>query len=189
MDGILVALIVIGGLLVLLALYLIASYNGLVVIRNQVKNAWSQIDIQLKRRFDLIPNLVNTVKGYLKHESEIFTKIAQARTAGLGATTPGQAAAADSALTASLRQLFAVVENYPELKASQNMRELQEELTSTENKISFARQLYNDVVLQHNNKLQVFPTNIIAGMFQFKPAEFFQVETAAERQNVKVELF
>lgn len=177
--------VVVLGLIV--AVFFISTYNGLIRLRNQVKNAWSQIDVQLKRRFDLIPNLVATAKGYLKHEKEVFENIAAARSTGMAATTPAQAAAADTALTASLRQLFAVVENYPELKANQNMMAIQEELTSTENKISFSRQLYNDTVLQYNNQLQVFPTNVIAGMFQFKAEEYFQVENAAERQNVKVE--
>ncbi len=187
MGAFLVGLIVLGGIALIAIFYFIGTYNGLVALRNQVKNAWSQIDIQLKRRYDLIPNLVNTVKGYMKHESEIFTKLAAARSAAQAATTPGAVAAANNEITASLRQLFAVVENYPDLKANQNMLDLQEELTATENKISFARQNYNDNVMTFNNKIESFPSNMIAGMFQFQKAEFFEVENAAERQNVKVE--
>lgn len=178
------------GAFVLIALWFAAVYNGLIALRNQVKNAWSQIDIQLKRRYDLIPNLVNTVKGFMKHEKDIFEKIATARQAAMAAGASGNVAAtaqAEGALAAAMRPLFALVENYPDLKSNQNVQSLMEELTSTENKVSFSRQLYNDVVTQFNTKLESFPTNVIAGMFQFKAAEFFQVENAVERQAVKVE--
>lgn len=183
------ALIVLG-VLVVIALWFAGVYNSLIALRNQVKNAWSQIDIQLKRRYDLIPNLVNTVKGFMKHEKDIFEKIATSRQAAMAAGAAGnvrETAVAEAALSAAMRPLFALVESYPDLKSNQNVQSLMEELTSTENKISFSRQLYNDVVTQFNTKLESFPTNVIAGMFQFKAADFFQVENALERQAVKVE--
>ncbi len=178
-------LIVVVVVVVLLVVLFIAAYNALVVKRNRVKNGWHQIDVQLKRRIDLIPNLVETVKGYAKHEKELFEKVTEARAAVMKAHGPAESAKANNMLTDTLKSLFAVVENYPELKANQNFLKLQEELTSTENKISFARQFYNDVVMDFNNKSQVFPSNIVAGMFSFKPAEFYTVPEA-EREAPKV---
>ncbi|MFH0887891.1 MAG: LemA family protein [Planctomycetota bacterium] len=178
------------GLVVIIVLWLIGTYNGLVGLRNTVKNAWSQIDVQLKRRYDLIPNLVNTVKGYAKHESSTFEKVTQARSACMQASASGniaEQAKAEGFLTQALKSLFAVAEAYPELKANQNFLALQEELTTTENKISFARQFYNDGVMQFNNKIQMFPSNVVAGMFGFKESEFFNVENPEERKAVKVE--
>ena len=171
---------------VLIVLWFVAAYNGLVGWRNAVKNAWSQIDVQLKRRHDLIPNIVETVKGYAKHEREIFENVARARSACLAATDTKGRVDAENFLSQTLKSLFAVVENYPELKANQNFMRLQEELTSTENKISFARQFYNDTVMTYNTKIQTVPTNIVAGMFNFTPEQFFQV-AEAEKENVKVQ--
>lgn len=177
-------------LVVIVGLWIVGAYNGLVGLRNTVKNAWAQIDVQLKRRYDLIPNLVETVKGYAKHESSTFEKVTQARSACMQASASGnvaEQAKAEGFLTQALKSLFAVAEAYPELKANQNFLALQEELTATENKISFARQFYNDNVMQFNNKTQMFPSNVIAGMFGFKESEFFNVETPEERKAVKVE--
>ncbi|MGQ9679030.1 MAG: LemA family protein [bacterium] len=158
----------------------------LVRSRNRVQNGWHQIDVQLKRRIDLIPNLVETVKGYAAHEKEIFEKVAEARQQAIGAKGPAEAARANNQLSDTLKTLFAVVENYPDLKANQNFLKLQEELSHTENNISFARQFYNDVVMEFNNRVQMFPSNIIAGMFGFKPAEFYTVPEA-EREAPKVQ--
>ncbi|MCX7732583.1 MAG: LemA family protein [candidate division WOR-3 bacterium] len=180
MIGIIIAII--AGLLILLV---IGSYNLLVSSRNRVKNGWHQIDVQLKRRIDLIPNLVETVKAYAAHEREVFEKIAEARNQAINARGPGEAARADSQLTSTLKTLFALVENYPDLKANQNFMRLQEELTHTENKIAFARQFYNDVVLDYNNRVQMFPTNIIAALFRFQPAEFYEIPET-EREVPKV---
>lgn len=165
----------------------IAIYNALVRLRNQVKNAWSQIDVQLKRRHDLIPNLVETAKGYMTHERETLENVTKAR--NLASQSSGGAGAqgqTEGNLGRALGQFFLVVENYPELKANENFLALQEELTSTENKIGFSRQFYNDQVLQSNNKIQMFPSNIIAGMFNFKEAEFFELEDEAEREVPQV---
>jgi LemA protein len=183
-----IALWVILGIIVILVLMMIGMYNGLVRLRNRVKNAWAQIDVQLKRRFDLIPNLIETVKGYMHHERETMEAVTQARAAvqqasGGGAAARGQA---EGVLGAALGRLFAVAEAYPDLKANQNFLALQEELTSTENKISFSRQYYNDSVLQFNNKIQVFPSNMIAGMFGFKEDEFFEVTVPEQREAPKV---
>ena len=180
-----VALIVVVVVLGLLVLIAIGIYNSLIVRRNRVKNGWHQIDVQLKRRIDLIPNLVETVKGYAAHEKEIFEKVAEARSMAMGAKTPAESAKANNALTETLKSLFAVVENYPNLKANENFAKLQEELTTTENKISFARQFYNDVVMDFNNKIQMFPSNIVATMFRFQAAEFYTVPEA-EREAPKV---
>ena len=172
-----VAVIVIIVVLVVLGIGLAVSYNGLVGRRNRVDNAWSQIDVQLKRRHDLIPNLVESVKDYMSYEQETITNVTKARTAAIdaGAQGPQAQAQAENTLTQSLKSLFAVVENYPDLKANQNVMSLQEELTATENKISFARQFYNDSVLAYNNKVQQFPSNILAGMFNFTGRQFFAV--------------
>ena len=174
---------------VLLGLILMGMYNGLVSRRNEAKNSWSQIDVQLKRRYDLIPNLVETVKGYMKHESETLENVIKARQQAVdlrNAGNIGELMKADGALTQSLGRLFAVAEGYPDLKANQNMLSLQEELASTENRIGFARQAYNDAVMKMNNGIEQFPTNIIAGMFNFKQGEFFEVESQEERKAVKV---
>ena len=167
-------------------LALIAIYNGLVGARNRVANAFSQIDVQLKRRYDLIPNLVETVKGYAAHEKETLERVVQARQQAIAATGVAKQAAAENMLTGALRQLFALSEAYPNLKANENFSQLQEELTSTENKISFARQYYNNTVENYNTRLQRFPTVVIAGMFGFTAAEFFEMENPAEREPVKV---
>jgi LemA protein len=174
-----IALWIILAIVVLLLLIFGGTYNRLVALRNRIDNAWSQIGVQLKRRYDLIPNLVNTVKGYAAHEKEIFEKVAEARNAAISAKSVPDQAQAENQITGALRQLFAVVENYPDLKANQNFLALQEELTATEGRIAFARQFYNDTVLSYNNKVQQFPSRIVAGMFNFQPREFFQVEEAA----------
>jgi LemA protein len=165
----------------------IGIYNSLVRLRNRVKNAWSQIDVQLKRRHDLIPNLVETAKGYMKHEKETLENITQARSQAMGAGSVGERSKAEGALSGAISKFFVVVENYPDLKANQNFLSLQEELTSTENRIGFARQSYNDQVLFFNNKIQMFPSSIVAGMFSFKLEEFFEIKAAAEREVPKVD--
>ena len=174
-----IAVWIIIGVVVLLLLWAIATYNRLIRYRNQIDNAWSQIDDQLRRRYDLIPNLVNTVKGYAAHEKQIFENVTAARSAGINATTVGEQAQAENQITQALRQLFAVVENYPDLKANENFLELQEELTSTEGRIAFARQFYNDQVLGYNNVVQQFPSNIVANVGNFQLREFFEIEEAA----------
>jgi len=181
-----IALGIIGGLIVLVIFFVIGIYNALVRLRNQVDNSWSQIDVQLKRRHDLIPNLVETAKGYMTHERETFETITKARSQAMGATNVADSAKAEGALGEALSKFMLVVENYPELKANQNFLALQEELTSTENKISFARQSYNDQVLGFNNKIQMFPSNIIAGMFAFTKRDFFEIEDAAQREVPEV---
>ncbi len=173
-------------IIVLLVLWWVGMYNSLIQARNQVKNAWSQIDVQLKRRHDLIPNLIETAKGYVKHERGTLEAITQARSAAMQAAGPAAAAKAEGALSDAMSKFFLVVENYPDLKANQNFLALQEELSSTENKIGFARQFYNDQVLSFNNKIQSVPTNIVAGMFNFQASEFFQVESAEEKAVPKV---
>jgi LemA protein len=179
---------VIIGIVVILLFIIVGLYNGLVRLRNQVKNAWAQIDVQLKRRFDLIPNLMETVKGYMKHERETLEAVTNARNmaqqvAGAGA---GERGKAEGLLGQALGRLLAVAENYPDLKANQNFLALQEELTSTENKISFSRQYYNDSVLRFNNKIQMVPSNIVAGIFNFQLGEFFEIEVPEEREAPKV---
>jgi len=186
MGSALIALIVIAVILVVFVLALIAIYNSLVRLRNQVDNAWSQIDVQLKRRHDLIPNLIETAKGYMKHERETFEAITEARSKAMGARNVSEASQAEGQLGEALSKFMLVVENYPDLKANQNFLALQEELTSTENKIAFARQSFNDQVLSFNNKIQMFPSNIIAGMFGFTKRDFFEIEVAAEREVPKV---
>ena len=183
-----IGIIIIIGIVVVLAIVFIAIYNKLVRLRNQVKNAWAQIDVQLKRRYDLIPNLVETVKGYMKHERETLEAVTQARNLAQQAASSGAGARAkaEGTLDAALSRLLAVVERYPDLKANQNFLALQEELTSTENKIGFSRQFYNDSVLRYNNQTQVFPSSVIASMAGFKAGEFFEVTEAAEREAPKV---
>ena len=179
----LIALIVIAVIVV----WVISAYNGLVSSRTKTKNSWSQMDVQLQRRFDLIPNLVETVKGYMSHESEVFTKVAELRTAWANSTTVKEKAELDNQISGTLKTIMAVSENYPELKANQNFAELQEEIRNTENKISYARQFYNDSVTIYNTKLEVFPTNIIANIFHFEAAELFRVDSEEARKNVKVD--
>ncbi|HSL89131.1 MAG TPA: LemA family protein [Ignavibacteriaceae bacterium] len=180
------AVIIILVIIVALALFLVSIYNSLIQLRNRVKNAWSQIDVQLKRRHDLIPNLIETVKGYMKHEREIMENITKYRSQAMDAGSVGEKAKAESLLSGALGQLRVQIENYPDLKANQNFLVLQEELTGTENRISFSRQAYNDQVLFFNNKIQMFPSNIIAGMFGFKEEEFFQIEDQREKEVPKV---
>lgn len=174
------------GVVVILILWVIATYNGLVVRRNRVNESWSDIDVQLKRRYDLIPNLVEAVKGYMKHERETLESVTAARTAAMGAKTMAEHARAENMLTETLKSLFAVAENYPDLKASQNFLQLQDELSDTENKIQAARRFFNQNVLDLNNKLQTFPSSVIAHTFSFKAREFFEVTEAAAREAVKV---
>ena len=174
-------------IVVILVIAIISMYNDLVSRRVKVDNAWSQIDVQLQRRFDLIPNFVETVKGYAAPESETFEKITELRTSWANAQTVTEKAELDNQLSGALKTIMAVSENYPDLKANQNFSELSEELRNTENKISFSRQFYNDNVTMYNEKLQLFPSNIIANMFNFKPRELFAVENNEARKNVKVD--
>jgi LemA protein len=182
--------IIIGAIIIILLIIYIANYNGLVGLRNQMKNAWAQIDVQLKRRHDLIPNLIETVKGYAAYERGTLEAVTNARNLAQSAASSGagvaERAKAEGELSSALARLLAVVENYPNLKANQNFLALQEELTSTENKISFSRQYYNDSVLKFNNKTQMFPSNIIASMSGFKEGEFFEVKSTEEREVPKV---
>jgi LemA protein len=193
MTGALIFLAVV----VLTVLFLVSIYNRLVTYRNRYKNAFAQIDVQLKRRYDLIPNLVETAKGYLKHERETLEAVIQARNqaagaAGRAAAHPGDAAvmaglgSAEGALAGALGKFFALAESYPDLKANQTMAQLMEELTSTENKVSFSRQAFNDAVTLYNNAREVFPNSVIAGMFAFQPAVLFEVENAAEKEAIRV---
>ena len=158
-----------------------------VSLRQKVKNGWSQIDVQLQRRFDLIPNLVVTVKGYMEHESDVLTKVAELRTSWANATSVKEKSELDGELSGALKTIMAVSENYPELKANENFSQLQEELQNTENKIAFSRQFYNDITTKYNTKLEVVPSNIIASMFHFEPAELFEAESQEARKNVKVD--
>ncbi len=188
--SVLTILIIVGAVAVVLILWVVGVYNKLVRLMNAVKNAWSQIDVQLKRRHDLIPNLVETAKGYMQHERETLENVVKARNLAQGASQkeagPAEQGAVESGLNKALSSFFVVVERYPDLKANQNFLALQEELSSTENRISFARQAYNDSVMTFNNSVQMFPGNMVAGMFNFKKADFFEVETAAEREVPKV---
>ena len=172
------------GVLILLAIYFVGLYNGLIRARNQTKNGWAQIDVQLKRRHDLIPNLVETAKGYMKHEAETLEKVVVARNQAVSARGPRQAGAAEGALTGALSGFFGLVEQYPDLKANQNFLALQEELASTENRIGFARQAYNDAATRYNNKREVFPASLISGGFE--PADLFEIADAAERNAPQV---
>ncbi len=174
-------------IIVVLIIAVIAIYNNLVNLRQKVKNSWSQIDVQLQRRFDLIPNLVETVKTYMKHEDEVLTRVAELRTSWANAGTVAEKAKLDDQLSGALKTIMAVSENYPDLKANQNFSELQQELQNTENKISFSRQFYNDSVTMYNTKLEVVPSNIIASIFKFKPEELFKTESEEARKNVKVD--
>lgn len=171
----------------ILIIWLIVIFNGLVVLRNRAKEAWSDINVQLKRRYDLIPNLVETVKGYAKHEKGLFENVTKARTAALGAKGPAEQAKAENMLSGALKTLFAVSENYPQLRASENFQKLQDELTDTENKIESSRRFYNGNVRDLNIKIESFPSNIIAGMFGFKQMELFELEEVEAKKPVKVQ--
>lgn len=181
MVGIIVLVVI-----AVLAIWIVAVYNGLIRLKNRVDEAWSDIGVQLKRRYDLIPNLINTVKGYATHERELFEKVTQARTTAMGAQTPHDKEQAENMLSGTLKSLFAVAENYPDLKANQNFLELQRELTDTEDKIQASRRFYNGNVRDFNIKIEVFPNNIIAGMLKFAKREFFQIEEN-EQQSVNVQ--
>ncbi len=182
-----IGLLMILGIAVVVAIWVVGIYNGLVRLRNEVKNAWSQIDVQLKRRYDLIPNLLETVKGYMTHERETLEAVTKARQQAVNFNgSVADQAKMENMLSQTLKSLFAVAESYPDLKANQNFLALQEELTSTENKIAFSRQFYNDNVLTLNNKVEMFPSNIIAGMFSFSKADFFEVDSPEEKQAPKV---
>jgi LemA protein len=182
-----VAWIILVGLVVVIGLYLMGTYNGLVRARNEVKNAWSAIDVQLKRRYDLIPNLVETVKGYAGHERQTLEAVIKARQQAVSFTgNIEERAKVENALTQTLRSLFAVAEAYPDLKANQNFIALQEELSNTENKIGFSRQYYNDAAMRYKNRIEVFPSNIVAGMFNFHAEPFFQTESVTERTAPQV---
>ncbi|MBN2308351.1 MAG: LemA family protein [Candidatus Hydrogenedentes bacterium] len=179
---------IVAGLALVAAVAVIAIYNSLVRLKNHVENAWSQIDVQLKRRHDLIPNLVETVKGYMNHERETLEAVTRARGAAAAASGVQNQAAAENALGGALGRFFVAVEKYPDLKASQNFLALQEELASTENKIGFARQFYNDSVMRLNTKVQMFPSNLVAGVFRFNRAEFFEIDDAAARSAPEVKV-
>lgn len=178
--------LIIGIVVVVLVLIIVLLYNSLIRLRNQVKNSWAQIDVQLKRRNDLIPNLVETVKGYMKHEKSVLENITKARSAIMKADTLAGKAKASNMISDTLKSLFAVAENYPKLKANENFLQLQEELAGTENKISYARQHYNDMVMVYNTRIEVFPNNIFAKMLNFTKEALFQA-TEAEKKNVKVQ--
>ena len=182
-----IAIIVLAGLAVLIGVFLISTYNGLVKLRQRVQNAWSQVDVQLRRRYDLIPNLVNTVKGYAAHEKETLEKVTQARNMAIAAGSVGEQAQAENMLSGALKSLFAVAEAYPELKANTNFLQMQTELRDTENKIAFSRQFYNDTVQTFNTKIEIFPANLVAGMLGFSTVDYFNLEgepTAAQPVSV-----
>ncbi|MCX6998483.1 MAG: LemA family protein [Kiritimatiellaeota bacterium] len=176
------ALWILLGLIVVVVLWFLGAYNGLISLRNQVKNAWAQIDVQLKRRHDLIPNLIETAKGYVAHERGTLEAVTQARASAMTAQGAAQAAQAEGLLGSALSKFFAIAESYPDLKANQNFLALQEELASTENKISFARQFYNDRVMLFNTRIETVPTNLVANFGGFQKAEFFEIQAAAERE-------
>jgi LemA protein len=177
--------LIILAIVVILVIAVVVLYNGLVKLRNRIENAWSQIDVQLKRRYDLIPNLVETVKGYATHERETLEAVIQARNMAVSAEGVQDQAQAENILSGALKSLFAVSEAYPDLKANQNFLNLQEELTGTEGRIAYARQFYNDTVLRYNTKIQTFPAVVLAGMFRFTPREYFEAEPES-RENVQV---
>lgn len=183
MDTVLIVILVV---VVLIVLWLIGIYNSLIRLRNRVKEAWSDIDVQLKRRYDLIPNLVEAVKGYMKHEEGVLTKVTEARASAMNAKGIEEKGKAENMLSDTLKSLFAVAENYPDLKASQNFLQLQDEISDTENKIQASRRFYNGQVRDFNTKIEVFPNNLIAGMLKFKAWDFFAIENEEERENVKV---
>ena len=173
-------------IIAIIILYVVGAYNRLIRLRNRIENAWSQIDVQLKRRYDLIPNLIETVKGYAAHEREVFQKVTEARAKAINASSVKEQGQAENALTGTLKTLFAVAENYPELKANQNFLLLQEELAGTESKIAYARQFYNDSVMTYAMSCQTFPSSVIAGAFHFQEKEYFEIEEPAAREPVKV---
>jgi len=181
-----IVLLVIGAVVALFVLFFIFAYNSLVTLRMRIDNAWSQIDVQLKRRHDLIPNLVETVKGYTKHEKTVFEGVTKARAAALGAQSVSDKAKAEGQLSQALKSIFAVAEAYPQLQASANFKMLQEELSGIEGKIAYARQFYNDTVMSYNTSIQTVPTNIVAGMFKFTARDFFKADEG-EKENVKVQ--
>lgn len=186
MSPLIIMGLVLVGVGVMAGLWFLGTYNALVGMRNQVKNAWAQIDVQLKRRYDLIPNLVETVKGYAKHERETLERVVQARNQAMGAQGVAAKAGAEGELSGALSRLMVVVEQYPDLKANQNFLQVQEELTSTENKVSFSRQAYNDQVMRYNTRCQMVPANVVAGLGGFQPAELFEVKDGAQREAPKV---
>lgn len=183
-----IAFYVLVAAVILLIVWVITKYNSLIALRNQVTNGWKQIDVQLKRRHDLIPNLVSTVKGQMEFEQDTLEKVIQARNSAISAKGVADAAAKEDMLSSALSRLFALVENYPTLRSNENVKQLQEELTSTENKISFARQFYNDISTKFNIAQQVFPANLIASIFNFKTAELFEIQVAVEREVPTVNL-
>jgi LemA protein len=178
---------VVVGIVGLIVLWWIATYNRMIVLRNRIDNAWSQVDVQLRRRYDLIPNLVETVKGYAAHERQTFEEVTKARQAGIDARTVEDQAQAENLITQALRRLFAVAENYPQLRASENFMQLQEELSGTESKIAYARQFYNDTVLGYHNLIQSFPARLVASMGNFLKRDYFEIEEAAARGPVQVQ--
>ena len=182
MEGLWIILIV----LAVVAVFVVGIYNGLVRLRNRCDNSWAQVDVQLRRRYDLIPNLVETVKGYAQHEKETFQKVTEARAQAINAGNVQEQGQAENMLSGALKSLFAVSESYPELKANQNFMMLQEELAGTESKIAYARQFYNDTVMKFNTKQQVFPSNIIANMFNFQERDYFEIEEPEAKEPVKV---
>ncbi len=186
--GVCFSIVVIGLLAIvgLAIIFVIAIYNRLIVLRNRIDNSWAQIDVQLKRRYDLIPNLVETVKGYAKHEKTVFEEVTKARTQAINAGTVQEQSNAENMLTGALKSLFAVAENYPDLKANENFLMLQEELSGTESKIAYARQFYNDTVMKFNTTIQTFPNNLLAGMLGFNQRDYFEIEEAS-REAVKVD--
>jgi LemA protein len=177
---------VVAAILVVLGLVAVVLYNRLVRLRNRAENSWAQVDVQLRKRYDLIPNLVETVKGYASHERETFEEVTRARTAAQQATSVNQKAEAENMLTAAIGRLFAVAEAYPELRASENFQQLQAQLADVEGKIAIARQVYNDAVLSYDNALETVPTNIVAGMFNFEPRAYFEIEDPAVREAPSV---
>jgi len=183
MGGLIIVLVIIAVVII----FFVGIYNSLVTLRNRADNSWAQVDVQLRRRYDLIPNLVETVKGYAAHERETFQKVTEARAQAINAQTVKEQGDAENMLTGALKSLFAVAESYPDLKANQNFLMLQEELAGTEGKIAYARQFYNDTVMKFNTKQQVFPSNIIANMFNFQEKEYFEIEEPEAREPVKVE--
>jgi LemA protein len=172
---------------ILIFVWIVSGYNSLVSLRQRVENSWSQIDVQLQRRYDLIPNLVETVKGYMTHESDTFAKIAELRTSWANASSVSEKAKIDNEISSTLKTIMAVSESYPELKADTSFLKLSDELRSTEDKISYSRQFYNDTVTRYNSKTELFPSNIIAGMFNFRKADLFMAESDEARKNVKVD--
>jgi len=178
---------VIVGIVGIVILWWIATFNRMIVLRNRIDNAWSQVDVQLRRRYDLIPNLVEIVKGYAAHERQTFEEVTKARQAGIDARTVQDQAQAENLITSALRRLFAVAEAYPQLRATENFQQLQEELSGTESKIAYARQFYNDTVLSYHNLIQAFPARIVAGMGGFQKRDYFEIEEAAARGPVQVQ--